>query len=168
MRRLPVTSPLHAAVATSAMPVLAPQLRALARRMRVDTDAAIAEGWLAAHDRARRGLDPADHAGWILAAARRALRREWLGAATDTSRSETCDDNTFDAPWSILPEDPLTVLTNSLASISSPQQVSLDATRTKALAMVIRARASRSPRTKRYWRARARAVLASIGVTDTP
>lgn len=168
MRRLPAPSPLHAAIATAAMPVLAPQLRALARSMGVATDAAIAEGWLAAHDRARRGLDPAAHAGWILAAARRALRREWIGAAVDTTSTETCGGTASDVPCANFPQDPLLVLADSTVSGNPPQRDLLDATRAKALAMAMRARASRSPRTKRYWRARAWVVLASIGITDAP
>lgn len=168
MTRLPPSSPRCAELATAAMPVLAPKLLALARRMGVDADAAIAEGWIAAHCRARRGFNPTEHMGWILTAARRALRREWVRDSTDELLADVFLSNTGWIAWTNAPEDPLVALLGDTSSDGWHQPPLLDDARAKALAMALRARASSSPRTKRYWRARAWTVLASIGITDTP
>lgn len=168
MTRLPPSSPRCAKLATAAMPALTPKLRALARSMGVDPNAAIAEGWIAAHCRARRGFNPTEHMGWILTAARRALRREWVGDSTDELRMEALLSSAGWIPWAVGSEDPLVALLSDTSSDGWHQPALLDDTRAKALAMANRAQVSDSPRTKRYWRARAWAVLASIGITDTP
>jgi hypothetical protein len=147
------------------MPALAPSLRALARNMGVEADAAIAEGWLSACDCARRNKEPTANVGWIIAAVRRALRREWVGPAVDPDSVIAGD---IQNAWGVAEVlDPFAAL---VAKSRDPSDAlpKLGPVRQAALAMVRRAQASESARTRRYWLARAWAMLAKAGGPETP
>jgi len=156
-QRLPPPAETHSAAATLAMPVLMPILRALAREMGVNPDAAVSEGWLAAHDRARRGLNPLEHIGWIVAATRRALRGEWVGQAVDVSAVDVVAQEANALGCSSGTADPLSVLIHEAAC--TYREAPCGEAQARALVMARRSQSSRSPRTQRYWRARAWAVL---------
>lgn len=165
MTRLPSASPHYAELATEAMPALAPSLRALARSMGVEADAAIAEGWLSACDCARRSKEPIANIGWIIAAARRALRREWVGPAVDLD-GVVVDD--VQNAWGVADAlDPFDVLVAASCD-PSDELPKLGPVCQAALAMVRRAQASESARTRRYWLARGWAMLAKAGGSEAP